>query len=59
MPARYSSTGGGTEYESVDKFAKEMGLADGAWQPQPRLVVSGPTGDSDETRVVILELKGA
>src|SRR6266516_8128399 len=59
VPARYSSSGGATEYEPVDKFAKEMGLAEGTWQPQPRLVVSGPTGDTDQTRVVILEPRGA
>jgi len=55
IPARYRATGGGTEYEPVDKFAKEMGLAEGTWQPQPRLVLSGPSGENDETRVVILE----
>ena len=55
VPARYRSTGGGTEYEPVDKFAKEMGLAEGTWQAQSRLVLSGPAGEGDETRVVILE----
>jgi L-ascorbate metabolism protein UlaG (beta-lactamase superfamily) len=59
VPARYRATGGGTEYEAVDKFTKEMGLAEGAWQAQPRLVLSGPSGDNDDTRVVILEPRTA
>ena len=56
VPARFG--GGGTgEYETVGKFAHEMGLADGAWEPQPRLVLTGSTGETDETRVVFLETK--
>ncbi len=55
VPARFRATGGGVEYEPVDKFAKEMGLAEGAWQMLPRLSLSGAPGDADETRVVILE----
>jgi L-ascorbate metabolism protein UlaG (beta-lactamase superfamily) len=54
VPARFRATGGG-EYEPVDKFAKEMGLAEGTWQMLPRLNLSGSTSESDETRVVILE----
>ena len=57
VPARYA-IGGGAEYEPVDKFAKEMGLAEGSWQPLPRLNLSGASSDSDETKVVILEARG-
>jgi hypothetical protein len=34
-----------------------MGLAEGAWEPQPKLVLTGSTGESDDTRVVFLEVK--
>ena len=44
-------------YETVDKFAKEMGLAEGSWSPLPRLNLSGPASESEETRVVILEAR--
>jgi L-ascorbate metabolism protein UlaG (beta-lactamase superfamily) len=56
VPARYG-TGDGGEYDPVGKFAKEMGLAEGAWEPQPKLVLTGSTGESDDTRVVFLEVK--
>jgi L-ascorbate metabolism protein UlaG (beta-lactamase superfamily) len=56
VPARYGSGDGG-EYDPVGKFAKEMGLAEGAWEPQPKLVLTGSTGESDDTRVVFLEVK--
>jgi len=59
VPARYRATGGTEEYEPVDKFAKEMGLAEGSWQPLPRLSLSGSGADSDDTKVVILEARGA
>ena len=36
VPARYGSVDGG-EYDPVGKFAKEMGLAEGTWEPQPKL----------------------
>jgi len=58
VPARYG-TGAGGEYDTVGKFAKEMGLAEGSWEPQPRLVLTGPTGETDETRVVFLETRGS
>jgi len=58
VPARYRATGGTEEYEPVEKFAKEMGLAEGSWQPLPRLSLSGASSDSDETKVVILEARG-
>jgi L-ascorbate metabolism protein UlaG (beta-lactamase superfamily) len=56
VPARYGAGDGG-EYDPVGKFAKEMGLAEGAWEPQPKLVLTGSTGESDDTRVVFLEVK--
>jgi L-ascorbate metabolism protein UlaG (beta-lactamase superfamily) len=56
VPARYGSGDGG-EYDPVGKFAQEMGLAEGAWEAQPRLVLTGSTGETDETRVVFLEAK--
>jgi L-ascorbate metabolism protein UlaG (beta-lactamase superfamily) len=56
VPARYGAGDGG-EYDPVRKFAKEMGLAEGAWEPQPKLVLTGSTGESDDTRVVFLEVK--
>jgi L-ascorbate metabolism protein UlaG (beta-lactamase superfamily) len=57
IPARFRATGG-ADYEPVEKFTKEMGLADGAWQMQPRLNLSGPPAEDDDTRVVILEPRG-
>jgi L-ascorbate metabolism protein UlaG (beta-lactamase superfamily) len=58
VPARYGSGDGG-EYDPVGKFAKEMGLAEGAWEPQPKLVLTGSSGESDDTRVVFLEVRSA
>ena len=59
VPARYRATGGTAEYEPVEKFAKEMGLAEGSWQPLPRLSLSGAVSDTDDTKVVILEARAA
>lgn len=56
VPARFG-TGDGGELDPVGKFAKEMGLVDGTWDPQPRLVLTGSTGETDETRVVVLEAR--
>ncbi|MGA8361562.1 MAG: MBL fold metallo-hydrolase [Candidatus Dormiibacterota bacterium] len=56
VPARFGAGDGG-EFDPVGKFAQEMGLADGAWEPQPRLVLTGSSGESDETRVVFLEAR--
>lgn len=55
IPVRFrSDLLGGAGYEPVETFAKEMGLTDpGA--AQPKLVVSGSTAASEETRVVVLE----
>ena len=56
VPVRYRNGGPGSgEYEPVETFAKEMGLAEGSWQAQGKLTLSGSTGSVDETRVVILE----
>jgi L-ascorbate metabolism protein UlaG (beta-lactamase superfamily) len=57
VPARFRSSAGG-EFEAVDKFAKEMGLAEGAWTMQPRLNLNGPPTQSDQVSVVILEPRG-
>lgn len=54
VPSRFRA-GGAADYETVDKFAKEMGLAEGAWQMQPRLSLSGPPAQGDSVTVVILE----
>ena len=54
VPVRYAVAGLEGEYDSVDKFAKEMGLAEG-WAPQPKLNLTGSLPTSEETRVVVLE----
>jgi len=59
VPVRYAVAGLPGEYEPVDKFAKEMGLAEGAWTPQPKLNLTGSSGTVDETRVVILDARAA
>jgi L-ascorbate metabolism protein UlaG (beta-lactamase superfamily) len=56
VPARYGAGDGG-EYDPVGKFAKEMGLAEGTWEAQAKLVLSGSTGETDDTRVVFLEAR--
>jgi L-ascorbate metabolism protein UlaG (beta-lactamase superfamily) len=56
VPARFGSGEGG-EFDPVGKFAKEMGLPEGSWEAQPRLVLTGSTGETDETRVVFLEAR--
>ena len=57
VPVRYAVPGLPGEYEPVDKFAKEMGLADGAWTPLPKLNLTGSSGAVEETRVVVLEAR--
>ncbi|MGA8014765.1 MAG: MBL fold metallo-hydrolase [Candidatus Dormiibacterota bacterium] len=61
VPVRYrhSAVPGSGEYEPVDKFAKEMGLTEGSMVSQPKLSLSGGSGPIEETRVVILEPRGA
>jgi L-ascorbate metabolism protein UlaG (beta-lactamase superfamily) len=55
VPVRYAVAGLPGEYEPVEKFAKEMGLAEGSWTPQPKLNLTGSSGSVEETRVVVLE----
>lgn len=61
VPVRYRSplSAGSGEYEPVDTFAREMGLAEGTYQAQPKLNLNGSSGGGDEARVVILEQRGA
>jgi L-ascorbate metabolism protein UlaG (beta-lactamase superfamily) len=54
VPVRYAVAGLEGEYDPVDRFAKEMGLAEG-WAPQPKLNLTGSLPTSEETRVVVLE----
>src|SRR5437660_1969283 len=58
VPVRYRVAGLPGEYEGVERFAKEMGLSEG-WSAQPRLSLTGSSGSSDETRVVVLEPRAA
>jgi L-ascorbate metabolism protein UlaG (beta-lactamase superfamily) len=57
IPVRYRSSGvaGTGDYDPLDRFAKEMGLTDGALPAQPKLSLTGIMGAAEETRVVILE----
>ena len=57
VPVRYRSAAspGSGDYEPVDHFAKEMGLAEGTYQALPKLNLNGAISGSDESRVVILE----
>jgi L-ascorbate metabolism protein UlaG (beta-lactamase superfamily) len=59
VPVRYRLPDSSDEqYETVDKFAKEMGLAEGTWSRVPRLSLSGPSSESEEIKVVVLEARG-
>lgn len=60
VPVRYRSPAspGSGQYEPVETFAREMGLAEDSWQAQPKLNLSGAMTASDDSRVVILEAKG-
>ncbi|HWF57228.1 MAG TPA: MBL fold metallo-hydrolase [Candidatus Dormibacteraeota bacterium] len=60
IPVRYRSPAspGSGEYEPVDTFAKEMGLADDAYQALPKLSLNGAMTGSDDSRVVVLEPRG-
>lgn len=55
VPVRYQVPGLPGDYEPVDRFAKEMGLAEDSWAAQPKLNLTGSSGTVDETRVVVLE----
>ncbi|MGD0447638.1 MAG: MBL fold metallo-hydrolase [Candidatus Dormibacteria bacterium] len=61
VPVRYRSSGveGSGDYDPVDRFAKEMGLTEEALPTQPKLSLTGAMGTAEETRVVILEPRGA
>lgn len=54
VPVRYAVAGVDGEYEPVDRFAREMGLAEG-WAAQPKLNLTGSLPTNEETRVVVLE----
>jgi L-ascorbate metabolism protein UlaG (beta-lactamase superfamily) len=56
VPTFFRVAGQANDLEPIDRFAKEMGLADG-WAPQPKLVLTGSSGSVEETRVVVLEPK--
>jgi len=58
VPVRYAVRGLPGNYEAVERFAKEMGLAEG-WSPQAKLNLTGSLGTTEETRVVILEPRAA
>ena len=61
VPVRYrhpASPGSG-ELEPVDTFAREMGLAEGSYDSQPKLSLNGAMSGADDSRVVILEPRGA
>ena len=55
VPVRYAVPGLPGAYEPVDRFAREMGLAEGSWAPQPKLNLTGSSGAVEETRVIVLE----
>jgi L-ascorbate metabolism protein UlaG (beta-lactamase superfamily) len=61
VPVRYRSPAspGSGGYEPVDTFAKEMGIAEEAFQALPKLNLNGAMSGSDDSRVVILEPRGA
>ena len=59
VPVRYAVPGLPGDSEPVDRFAKEMGLAEGAWAPQPKLNLTGSSGTVEETRVVVLDARAA
>jgi L-ascorbate metabolism protein UlaG (beta-lactamase superfamily) len=60
IPVRYrspSSPGSG-EFEPVDSFAREMGLAEDGYPSLPKLNLNGALSGSDDSRVVVLEPRG-
>lgn len=60
VPVRYRSPAspGSGELEPVDTFAREMGLAEGSFQSQPKLSLNGAMSGPVDSRVVILEPRG-
>jgi L-ascorbate metabolism protein UlaG (beta-lactamase superfamily) len=59
VPVRYAVPGLPGEHDPVEKFASEMGLAEGTWAPQPKLNLTGSSGTVDETRVVVLDARAS
>jgi len=59
IPVRYAVAGLPGDYDPVERFAKEMGLAEGACTAQPKLNLTGSSGSVDETRVVVLEARAS
>jgi L-ascorbate metabolism protein UlaG (beta-lactamase superfamily) len=59
VPVRYRPAGTLEDgYDTVEKFTKEMGLAEGSWEPQSKLNLTGPMSESEESKVVVLEARG-
>ena len=58
VPVRYRVPGIAGDYDGVERFAKEMGLAEG-WVPQAKLNLTGSLGAAEDTRVVVLEPRAA
>lgn len=56
VPVRYRVDGLAGDFDPVDRFAKEMGLPEG-WAAVPKLNLTGTSGPTDETRVVVLEVR--
>ncbi|HEY6378477.1 MAG TPA: MBL fold metallo-hydrolase [Candidatus Dormibacteraeota bacterium] len=56
VPVRYAIEGIPGDFEPVERFAKEMGLAEG-WTPQPKINLTGSVSNVEETRVVVLEAR--
>lgn len=57
VPVRYAVAGIPGDFEDVERFAREMGLAEGV-AAQPKINLTG-TVSGEETRVVILEPRTA
>jgi L-ascorbate metabolism protein UlaG (beta-lactamase superfamily) len=60
VPVRYRSPNspGSGDYDPVDTFAREMGLAEDGYQSVPKLNLNGAMTGSDDSRVVVLEPRG-
>ncbi len=56
VPVRFAVAGLPGEYEPVERFTKEMGLAEG-WTAQPKMNLTGGVSNPEETRVVVLEAR--
>ncbi len=60
VPVRYRSatSPGSGDFDAIDTFAKEMGLAEDGYQSVPKLNLNGAMTGSDDSRVVVLEPRG-